>query len=581
MVAQQAENTARPANQRNDARIDAKLEPPPIAAKVLGELGPAALQSSEGAWTPTAQTRLAAVNAAGTIRDDGSLDPDVAAMNKAFYSIDGKFLGVPQSPNTDRQTVTSNTDQQPRITDVTVDASKLSGDARKELTALEAHINDPASGLDDQQKKLLEQSMSNIINGKANDGTDRQPPLNDEQKKELFHQANRMFDEQDKIYGQGLSQGDRNRGLTAMMVDSADPSLMNQGQFNTCNGTTVAKVEALDRPEQQAKRFVDMYTNANGDHTVTMPTLDGKGCINIKYDVNSLRGDTTEAASALDAGHVGMGQRDQFVQGMNHLLINDFKQQGNPPLFYTNERPGQFGQQDTGERLRTSDGRVLVDKSGKPIVSPQMSADDVGALEKSLSGKANTMASSSHFGTTDVADIKTPADLQKAFEANGGGPMILAVDTKSALFQAEGVGGNGGGHVVVIAGERMGPGGQVQFKLDNSWGSKYNGWVDANTLFASADPVAAKNQGINPTFGTVPGPETPARGGYGPQGHSYQGTGPQRSSDGITTNTNSQTMDQNSQQYWFQHYEEQQRKDQEDQQRQELIRTRKSMLDDQ
>ena len=58
-----------------------------------------------------------------------------------------------------------------------------------------------------------------------------------------------------------------------MIHDTAIPDDINQGLYRTCNVTTIAKIETHRRPAAQCKRFVDMYTNANGDGTVNMPPL--------------------------------------------------------------------------------------------------------------------------------------------------------------------------------------------------------------------------------------------------------------------------------------------------------------------
>ena len=55
-----------------------------------------------------------------------------------------------------------------------------------------------------------------------------------------------------------------------MVHDNAYPEHINQGGHNTCNVTTIMKVETLLRPAAQARRFVDMYTNANNDMSVNL-----------------------------------------------------------------------------------------------------------------------------------------------------------------------------------------------------------------------------------------------------------------------------------------------------------------------
>jgi len=56
-----------------------------------------------------------------------------------------------------------------------------------------------------------------------------------------------------------------------MLHDIANVEHVNQGVHGTCNVTCFQKCELLARPVNVARQFVDMYTNANGDGTVTLP----------------------------------------------------------------------------------------------------------------------------------------------------------------------------------------------------------------------------------------------------------------------------------------------------------------------
>jgi hypothetical protein len=135
---------------------------------------------------------------------------------------------------------------------------------------LRKHINDGKEGLSPEQREIAENAIAEILASKSDNGP-RRYPLSNMQKQGLLHEANRLFTESSKIYAQGLDQGDRNRALVALLHDNANPEHINQGSHNTCNVTTIMKIETMLRPAAQAKRFVDMYTNANNDQTVNVP----------------------------------------------------------------------------------------------------------------------------------------------------------------------------------------------------------------------------------------------------------------------------------------------------------------------
>ncbi len=143
-------------------------------------------------------------------------------------------------------------------------------DRAGDVAELRRHIADPKEGLSNEERSLTENSISELMSDKTDYGP-RKIVLSNQQKLGILHEANRLFTESSKIYAQGLDQGDRNRALVGLLHDNANPEHINQGCHNTCNVTTIMKVETMLRPAAQAKRFVDMYTNANGDQTVNVP----------------------------------------------------------------------------------------------------------------------------------------------------------------------------------------------------------------------------------------------------------------------------------------------------------------------
>jgi len=144
-------------------------------------------------------------------------------------------------------------------------------DADAEAHELRKHAADSHEGLSHEDRSLIDSAIKALLKNSDEEGHERRFPLSDLDKAAILHEANCLFTESAKIYAQGLDQGDRNRSLVGMLHDTANPEHTNQGGHNTCNVTTIMKIETLVRPAAQVKRFVDMYTNANGDNTVDMP----------------------------------------------------------------------------------------------------------------------------------------------------------------------------------------------------------------------------------------------------------------------------------------------------------------------
>lgn len=381
---------------------------------------------------------------------------------------------------------------------------------RKQVEALNAHLNDPRAQLSDKQRQDIERSAEQMIGNKNPDGSERKPPLDPNEATKVLEQTNRMFDKQDVITANGFSMQDRNLAVTAMVHDVANPNHANQGLNNTCNVSAAAKVEMMTHPGEQAKRYVDMFDNENNKDEkgmyVNFP--DGKGGTQkVYYDHNSVAPDG-EAVYAQD--HVGSGARDTYMQGLNHLYVNSVTQQRGE--YYTDGRPAKDG--DTGERLHIgSFGGPERTTNDRVETSPAMVAEDVqDVLNKINAG--HMAADYSRFGVNPndshgVLSVNggDAASLDAAWKANGGKPMVIAVDTNSAMFNASTtVGGKteGGGHVVSLVDQRVNPDtGKTEYLLMNQWGDKYNGWVSADAIASAMNPRAAggDRSGIVPPSG--------------------------------------------------------------------------------
>jgi hypothetical protein len=374
---------------------------------------------------------------------------------------------------------------------------------KQEAAALEQHLANPENKLTEQQRQDIERSAEQLINNKNADGSDRKPPLDPAQVAEVLKQTNRMFtdvkiDEQNggRSDTAGFTSSDRNTAATAMIHDIANPTHANQGLNNTCNVTAAMKAEMLTNPGAQTQRYVDMFANNNVDQTGMRYTMVGDQ--KVYYDKGSIIPDN-EAHYAAN-GKQGSGARDAYVQGMNHLYVNAVTQERGE--FYSEVRTTREG--DTGERRevgRFGSGLYATKPDGTIDASPAMGAQDVQNIMNKI-GAGSLAADSSRFGPGANLNVTggDPASLDRAWQANGGKPMVIAVDTGAAMFNsATGVGGKGGGHVVTLVDQRVNPQtGQTEYLMQNSWGEKLNGWVTAEAISSAMNPRNGDRSG-NPT----------------------------------------------------------------------------------
>lgn len=151
------------------------------------------------------------------------------------------------------------------------DGSDHSNDIKHESDRLAAFIASPDNELTGDEQAICKQALTDLLRDTTDSGTPRPFPLNSNQKLFILQQTNRLFSEQGRVFAQGLSKQNRNQAVTAMLHDAANPEHMNQGHYMTCNVTTIAQIEEMLRPAAQSKRFVDMYTNVNGDQSVNFP----------------------------------------------------------------------------------------------------------------------------------------------------------------------------------------------------------------------------------------------------------------------------------------------------------------------
>lgn len=369
----------------------------------------------------------------------------------------------------------------------------------KAVEALNKNLNDPKNQLTDQQRKNIERSAEQMLGNKNLDGSDRRPPLDPKEATKVLEQANIMFEKRAEIsqnFKGQLSDARQNQLIDSMTYSVANPNRFNQGANNTCNVTASEKAEMMQKPGAQAERFVSMYTSKDG--FVSYPDGNG-GKFSVQIDRASLI--PNREADFADK-KPGSGARNAYAQALNHGDVNAVTQQHGE--FYTSGAREFNG--DTGERLHKGSfaGAIRRRDDGRIENSPAFGVDDVDKLLK-MTGTGHIAADQDRFGGRRGAgiinvDAGDPKSLDRAWEQNGGKPMVIAVDTNSDMFRsATDVGGKtkGGGHVITLVDRRESPpgSGKYEYLSQNSWGDPYNGWVSGDAVASAMNPRKGDRSG--------------------------------------------------------------------------------------
>ena len=264
----------------------------------------------------------------------------------------------------------------------------------------------------------------------------------------------------------------------------SDPTIITQGNHNTCNVTAVEVRTYSLHPAQAAKLIADIAT------TGEFRTSRG---ITVQLDKESMTPDKEALAS-----NPRKGRREYATQLFNLAAVNIWYGAVKPSMHYEQRTHDDHGKQTVEERIvdYTTGKRVPVldpvDK--KPIDSPYLAADQIASISDSIVGHHEPFAvlavqphsiclpgeRKESVRAANLVDEKHfPLVLDKLKKEHLL-PAIAHVDTEvDPLNKDAGSGafGPGGGHVVNIVDYQSGP--QPRVSMDNEW-RKVDDHLDAS-----------------------------------------------------------------------------------------------------
>ncbi|MCA9804223.1 MAG: LysM peptidoglycan-binding domain-containing protein, partial [Cyanobacteria bacterium HKST-UBA02] len=255
----------------------------------------------------------------------------------------------------------------------------------------------------------------------------------------------------------GLTLEDRQILAQQVVAQMAVPTRTDQGQFNTCNVTTVECRLYSRHPSMPARMVTDLALT--GKYTA------GDGT-NVKIDVGAIQDEARKVP-------VPDGYRSYASQLFQVCAVNVHYIKEGLGTRYEQLEPKWGENNDNGERLYASDGMLL----GK---TPGLTAEPIIEIHNAITGEPHDR----DFFIGSIAEpgvclVNSQSDLEHLLKhANDthSFPVILAVHTANQPFwcdsgsgSAGGAGGNSGGwHVVTITDYNPGP--PTVATIDNQWG---------------------------------------------------------------------------------------------------------------
>jgi hypothetical protein len=270
------------------------------------------------------------------------------------------------------------------------------------------------------------------------------------------------------------------------MHHAADPSNIDQGDFNVCNTTVMQEKLMSQNPSLAA----DILQSAATTGQFTAP--DGK---QIQLDAASM-----QPVQGSDKAVPSDKDRSYATQVLNHALANDITQRRATPEFAkqlhgVDESGRRLQRGDTGERISSGsfDGPNKLTANGTPDQTTGISASDIDASMQRLTGEEISVLMNDSFIGRHGGErgyFGSPQDLHnqvREAEKQGRLPLALVVNGNDpALVGRPGSAtGDFNPHVVSIRGIDAETG---QIKISNQWGSQNDRNIDAKRLFEATQP---------------------------------------------------------------------------------------------
>lgn len=304
----------------------------------------------------------------------------------------------------------------------------------------------------------FQRNMQELEARKQRDG------LSDEEVARTYREVSRMLNE---TGSDPLDQQTRENLARQVMEQAAKPTTIDQGEFRTCNVTTVETRTYTRNPSEAARMVADMaidgrYVSRDGRHVVEGdPSAKTDQARNYPPNPDGQRSHASEIfqVTATNLAHK--------VQGRDYYRYEQLDQ---GPL---------QGTGDNGERLWDT----RTNPPTEVARSPYLDDSEIADVSNAITGENRT----DHYlvGVNDqgaVGDNRrvTIIDSQQELEQtiadakrDGRLPLIVRVNTVAEPFWSDSgggaAGGSGGAHVVTITDYQPGPPPKVS--VDNQWGT--------------------------------------------------------------------------------------------------------------
>jgi hypothetical protein len=272
-----------------------------------------------------------------------------------------------------------------------------------------------------------------------------------------FSQISRLLEAQNRT-GLPVDELRRTRIAEQLIRNSATPTSIDQGSFNTCNVATVEVSTFSRHPAAATKLVVDMAT-------------EGKYVLRNGREIK-INAEAFQNFSPDDLNPPDEGTRSLASQIFQVTAVNIHYQLEPIPMFRYEQLTPKFGQsRDNGERLVSN---YPWDKTAD---HPKLTADPITEIAREITGdqpkEAFVMFESGrndHFDT--IADEGSLGNKLKYAKDHGLLPITIGVHTgNEPLYTDSGAGsagGSGGWHVVNVMDYQDGAPPTVA--LDNQWG---------------------------------------------------------------------------------------------------------------
>ena len=218
--------------------------------------------------------------------------------------------------------------------------------------------------------------------------SEQKPPLSPEQIRDTYKEISKLMETPD---GKDvpIKAGDRVKLAEQVMRQAAHPTDISQGEYNTCNVTTVETRTYTRSPADAARLVADVATTgkykSNGDPPVAV-AVDAESLKRHGQSTNDTPADgkRTYASQIFEVTAVNLHYKKAHVAGGEDIRYEQHDPKGPGP----NNRPPA----DSGERLlnyskpdpKTEKATEVPEKDGTPARHPKLSDSDIAEISREV-----------------------------------------------------------------------------------------------------------------------------------------------------------------------------------------------------